>query len=136
VLLAALSFGSDSPKEYGDVTRADELEGTWQIVSVGYGAQQQAITDPCVATFKGGKWSYSQTIGFVEGGSYKTDNGRMPAALDEMQTTRPDSQGTRRFIYRIEGDTLRTACTDNLQVRPRSFDQAGIYIVTWKRVRK
>jgi hypothetical protein len=60
----------------------------------------------------------------------------MPAALDEVQTIRPDSAGTRKFIYRIEGDTLRTACKDDFLDLPNSFDEVGLYIVTWKRVKK
>jgi uncharacterized protein (TIGR03067 family) len=135
VLLVLPLLGSDSLKEYNDATRAEELEGTWQIVGAGYGAQQQTFAGPCVVTFRGGKWSYTQPLGFVEGGSYKTNNGRMPAALDEMQTTRLDSQGTRRYIYRIEGDTLRTACKDGLRDLPASFDEKGIWVVTWKRVK-
>ena len=136
VLLVLLLLGSDSPKEYDDTTENVSIEGTWQIVSAGRGLQQTTVADRCIGIWQHGKWSYTQAKGYSTGGRYKIDSHRTPAALDEVQTTGQGWQIERRFIYRIEGETLHTAFNPNNPLnRPRSFDEDGVYIVTWKRVK-
>jgi uncharacterized protein (TIGR03067 family) len=134
VLLVAPWLGSDSLKEYCDAMERDELQGTWQIITISVaGRQTKPSGEHCFQTFQGGKWSYSEDGTLLTGGIYKTDNGRMPGFLDETRTE--PSPRTTKNIYRIEGGMLRTAFRDaNEGECPTGFREEGIHIITWKRV--
>jgi uncharacterized protein (TIGR03067 family) len=141
-LLAALlvlpSLGSDSPKEYDGATARNELEGTWERVSATPAGGKAVIALPgeCVETFRHGRWVYRHKGRIVSEGVYRTDSSRQPAHLDESTTAENEAGITRRFIYRLEGDTLRTAFVPGSREYPKSFDETGAWVATWKRVAK
>ena len=139
-LLAALLvlplLGSDSPKEYDDKVEVAGIEGTWQMVDISdAGQKREPGVERCIQIFRGGKWSYSEAGRPSTAGTYTTDKTRVPAFLDESYGT--SLEEARKYIYRIEGDTLRTAFRNaNEGERPTSFDEPRLYIMTWKRLAK
>jgi uncharacterized protein (TIGR03067 family) len=72
---------------------------------------------------------------FIKRGTYKIYGGQTPATLDRVQTNGLGHRGIQKYIYQIEGDTLRTACKDDLQDRPMSFNEGGVWVATYKRVK-
>jgi uncharacterized protein (TIGR03067 family) len=140
-LLAALlvlpSLGSDAPKEYDGTTEAG-LEGVWERVSATPAGGKAVIALPgeCVETFRDGRWVYRHKGRLVSEGVYRADYTRRPCALDESTTAEHEAGITRRFIFRLDGDTLRTAFVPGSRERPKSFDETGAWVATWKRVAK
>jgi uncharacterized protein (TIGR03067 family) len=141
-LLAALlvlpSLGSDSPKEYDGATARNELEGTWERVSAAPVGEKAVISLPgeCVETFRDGRWVYRHKGRVISEGVYTADSTRRPCAFDESTTAEHEAGITRRFIYRLEGDTLRIAFVPGSREYPKNFDQTGAWGATWKRVAK
>src|SRR5437016_5373478 len=108
VLLVALMLGSDAPTEYdGATVQKDELEGAWRAVAVETDGSRLRTKVPTELTFRAGRWQISDrnTVGT---GSYAAEAGRRPGQLD--MTTATD---TNKYLYRIDGDTLRMARTKN-----------------------
>ena len=134
LLLPVVCLGTDSPKEYGDRTTKDDVEGSWQLLSKDL--ERNNLT--YILTYRSGKF-----IGRVNGkhhcnGTYTVNNERKPALLDETSVSEPDNNRTILEIYRIEGDTLFTASkiSDWTRCRPKDFDEEAIRIYKWKRVRE
>ena len=135
VLLVVLSLGSDSPKEYGDAAEPDELQGTWALVLQVYDHRQAtapAVEGSEVETFRAHRWEKGDP---QRSGTYTTDASRRPAHLDAPFPSRHPQQGMMRYLYRIDGDKLQIAFGDDLGIRPRSFDEPGIFVSTYKRVK-
>src|SRR5262245_60050700 len=77
VLLVLSSLGSDEPTGYDGATEENSIEGAWQIMTINVeGGQTDQIGDRCVMTFRGGKWSYSESGVAVTAGAYRTDTSR------------------------------------------------------------
>ena len=137
VVLAVPSLGSDAPKEYDGAAENAGIEGVWVLVSAGPPGDQ--IVQPngqSVLIFRGGRWVYKLDGQFWNAGGYAADTGRNPASLDETTTLGFEAGNTRKFIYRLEGDRLRTAYRMNDAERPERFDEDGIHVCVWKRVKK
>jgi uncharacterized protein (TIGR03067 family) len=116
VLLIAPSLGSDEPRGYDDaMLREDELQGDWHTADHEWDL-----------TLRGGKW-VANLNGFAGVGTYTTDAGRRPAHLDF---------GGIKYIYQVEGDTLRIAWMPERGDRPRNFDAAGVVVTTYMRTTK
>jgi uncharacterized protein (TIGR03067 family) len=90
----------------------------------------------CVQTFRVGKWQYSHDGEVLSEGLYTADKSREPASFDQVTTAGRDAGHTLRFIYRVDGDTLQTALRLDERWLPKSFEEDGAYICTWKRVKK
>ena len=129
-LLVAPSLGSDAPKD--DATaRTDELEGTWRLVAYRADPGQPFTQFERFGeiTYRGGRWS--SHFGFAaRAGTYTTDPGRRH--LDA--TT--ESGRARRHLYRVGIDRLWVATVGGGQVRPESFDQEGVTVSEYERVKK
>ncbi len=138
VLLVVPSLGSDSPNGYDDATERNSIEGTWERVSTGQVGGKAVIGLPgeCVETFRDGRWVCRFKGRLGSEGVYMADSTRRPCALDEATTAENEAGLTRRFIYRLDGDTLRTAFMQGSRERPKSFDETGAWVATWKRVAK
>jgi uncharacterized protein (TIGR03067 family) len=138
VLLAALVFlllGSDSPKQYDDATDFNELQGTWALVEH-LNDHQPSLTPAenefYVANFRDHRWLRDNRSGSL---LYRTDPSQRPAHLDTLFATGDGQRGTMRYISRRDGNTLQIAHTNNRSVRPLSFDEPGIFVYTYKRVK-
>jgi uncharacterized protein (TIGR03067 family) len=135
VLVVVPSLGSDSPKGYGDAAEPDELQGTWALVLQVYDNRQAtgpAVDGSEVETFRAGRWEKGAPERSV---NYRADAGLRPAHLDAPFPSGHRQRGMMRYIYRRDGDTLRIAFGDDLSIRPRSFDEQGIFVSTYKRVK-
>ena len=137
-LLVLPSLGSDAPKGYDGATEVGELEGTWERVSAAPVGGKAVISLPgeCVETFRDGRWVYRDKGRKISEGVYTVNYTRRPCALDESTTAEKEAGHTRRFIYRVDGDTLRTAFVPGSREYPKSFDETGAWVATWKRVAK
>jgi uncharacterized protein (TIGR03067 family) len=134
-LLVVPSLGSDAPKEFGDAAEPDELQGMWALVLQVYDHRQAiapAVEGSEVETFRAGRWEKDDPERSV---TYRADASRLPAHLDAPFPPGHRQQGMMRYIYRRDGDTLRIAFGDDLSIRPRSFDDPGIFVSTYKRVK-
>jgi|SRR5262249_23888717 uncharacterized protein (TIGR03067 family) len=140
VLLVVPLLGSDAPKGYdGEAVWDGGLQGTWKFVMGGTAgdATVNVPAIPIVQAFRRGRWECRHNGRIVDEGVYATDTSRNPTCLDETSTVEGQATGkTRKLIYRIDGETLRTAVRLGEDGRPESFDEGGIYIITWKRVKK
>ena len=117
-LFVAPLLGSDSPTGYdGATVVADEaLQGTWGRVRVERNGQL-LMTPYVVVTFRGRTWE-EKTGGHVRRGIFTVDPSRNPRRLDLVHPD--DPPGTvRKFIYQVNGDTLRVAYTWRLASRRR-----------------
>ena len=138
VLLVVPSLSSDTPKEYDGATEEPSIEGTWELDSsgcVGRESPPHPLYRPCIQTYRRGKWTYQQAGRVLEEGTYTADSRRKLAFLDETKTSGEAAGRTRECIYRIDGDTLRTAFRLDERGRPQSFDEDDLFIIIYKRVR-
>jgi uncharacterized protein (TIGR03067 family) len=133
VLLVVPSLGSDAPKDTDGATEADELRGTWQIVAAEFKGIR--LTAAGVLIYRDGKYGPVNSRGSWAG-TYTTDASRKPAHLDQTDSQGEDKGRTRKYIYRVNGDTLQIANTPDGHVRPKSFDENGICVCTYKRVKQ
>jgi uncharacterized protein (TIGR03067 family) len=125
VLLVVPSLASDSPKEYDATVEVDELEGTWRA--------SQTI----IQTFRGNRYVYSVDGAAFSEGTYQVGKHCKPLSLDKRATAGLGNGRTVKSIFRMEGDTLRTAVRlEDDDRRPKSFEEDGLYITVWKLVRK
>jgi len=130
VLLVVLSLGSGAPKGYdGTVAWKDGLQGTWHTVAGEIGGERVLLVADADQTFRAGKWYVSSN----SEGTYTTDESYRPAYLDKRF---PATGELRKYIYRVDGDTLWIGCMPDGCNRPTSFDDKGICVVIWKRVKQ
>ena len=121
ILFVVLLLGSDSPREYDDRTTLDELAGVWQGVD---GLRKEV-------GFYDGILTIRFSDGDVRRGSFRTGRAREPHHLEWIL-----SGGlTLKCIYRIDGDTLRIACFECWDRRPQGFDDKGVIIFIYQRVK-
>jgi uncharacterized protein (TIGR03067 family) len=130
VLLVAPSLGSDTPREYDGATEIAVLEGSWRLTKREIrGETEQLGSIQRVLTFQGGTVTYTGDSRDVK---YRIVPNCNPPHLDEVV------QGqTLKFIYQIDGDTLRIAWIDGASpVRcPLGFNDVGVIVQTYKRVK-
>jgi uncharacterized protein (TIGR03067 family) len=131
VPLVALVLGSDAPREYdGATVPKDELEGTWRAVAVEIDGSRLRTKLPSELTFRAGRWWIGDR-NMTGAGSYTAEAGRKPAHLDIVTAA-----DTNKYLYRIDGDTLRMARTKNGDPRPRTFDDADLVVFIYQRVKR
>jgi uncharacterized protein (TIGR03067 family) len=133
VLFVLLLFGSDAPKEYDDKTTVDPLEGSWRLIEWENFGEKTKSEDQCVWTFQGRTY-VSKSINKKVRGSYHIDLAHNPPHLDRTSLEESSKGQTRKCIYQIDGDTLRIAVSPSWQ-RPQGFNDDGVYIFTYKRVK-
>jgi uncharacterized protein (TIGR03067 family) len=135
LLLAVLLFpllGSGSPREYDDRTQMANVEGTWRLVRVvRAGTVGQ---DPEWELVFRADGTYSWMGPAQIGGTYKVDAGRAPAQIDLCATN--DPRRAHRGIFRFDGDVLLIALFEPEDVRPQSFSDKNLKVLTLKRVKK
>jgi uncharacterized protein (TIGR03067 family) len=128
-------LGSDSPKEYDDRTDGDELQGKWSLVLQVYDGRSAiapAVEGSEVETFRAGRWERDAQKGSL---FYTTDTSTRPAHLNTQFMSGDGGRGTMRYIYRRNRDTLQIAFGEDMSIRPRSFVEPGIFVVTYKLVK-
>jgi uncharacterized protein (TIGR03067 family) len=136
-LLRLAALASDSPKEYDDATvQADEIRGEWRLVAVEFCGQKSDFVG-VVESYRGGRWTAKSEDNETYQGNYRVNAGRRPAHLDLVQTKGPLAGKTRRFIYQVNGDTLKTSEMMNGNERPKEFDdKLDAIVCTYQRVKK
>jgi uncharacterized protein (TIGR03067 family) len=123
------------PAESAETT-ADELRGTWAVVSVDVGGEKKKVYDEETLTFDRGKLTHK--IGFRnDTNSYRIDATKSRKELDLVGPKWDDPKVvvTTKTIYRIDGDTLQIAYS-LLRLgkdRPTSFGGEDVYVVILKR---
>jgi uncharacterized protein (TIGR03067 family) len=136
VLLSAVALGSDSPKEYDDSMKVDLLEGEWRMVEV----EVDGVKPPFVGfveTYRDASWGAKSEGNETHQGRYKINTSQRPARLDLIPADGPFAGVTRRYIYQVSGDVLKTAEAMGSDERPKRFDEKrGVVICTYKRVKK
>ena len=139
VLLVMLSVGSDSPREYSDgATEVDELQGTWQWTGDEFNGRKVETRLQEVLTFRNANYTSKYSDGDTFRGSYRLDPTRKPPHLDEVPSNGPYQGQTVKYIYQLDRDTLRIAfmaAEDDMR-RPQGFNDKGVYVETYKRVKK
>ena len=139
VLLVMLSLGSDSPRGYSDgATEADELQGTWQWIGDEFNGRKVETKLREVLTFRNGTYTSHYSDGDTFRGSYRLDPTRKPPHLDEVPSNGPYQGQTVKYIYHLDCDTLRIAfmaAKDDMR-RPQGINDKGVYVETYKRVKK
>ena len=137
VLLVVPSLGSDAPRGYdGEAVWDDELQGTWQWDEFNGRKVETNLRE--VLTFRSGTYTSSYSDGDTFRGSYRLDPTRKPPHLDEVPSNGPYRGQTVKYIYQLDRDTLRIAfmaAEDDMR-RPQGFNDKGVYVETYKRVKK
>jgi uncharacterized protein (TIGR03067 family) len=136
MLLVLPSLGTDSQNSFDGATEAEDVQGTWEQVSLEQGGKSQPVPTGKIWTYRGGRFTWS--LGDeVMPGHYTTDASLRPAHLDEYPERPPGANGTRwKCIYEVRGDTLRVACFPVPDSRPKQFTDAGIVVTTYRRLRR
>jgi uncharacterized protein (TIGR03067 family) len=136
VLLVGVGLGSDSPKEYDGATVSNTLEGSWRLTEFEFKGARAKSDVQGVLTFRGGAWSLM--YGNVESlaGRYRIDTTHQPPHLDWIVSTEGELKGrTLRFIFQIDGDTLRIGFKIGSDwSRPQGFDR-DVAFETYKRMK-
>jgi uncharacterized protein (TIGR03067 family) len=130
VLMLVPLLGSDSPKEYDSATAVDGVEGTWRVVAAEIDGSRVPMKVTTELTLRAGRWRISD-LKTANTGNYTVEPGSKPAHLDIVT-----SGETNKYIYRIDGDTLRLARYEQGVPHPKSFNDTGIVIIICKRVGK
>jgi uncharacterized protein (TIGR03067 family) len=131
VLLGVVAMGSDSPKEYDDVMVPDPLEGMWLLKYEGIDFQEVMI-------LRGGTYTINYSDGDTNRGNYRINPTRKPPHLDYIPSKGECRGQTLKRIYQIDGDTLKIAWIrdESDKRRPQGFNDDGIVIKIYKRVKK
>src|SRR5260370_27737192 len=111
VLRVVPLLGSDSPKEYDDATTSsDSLEGSWDRVSAEHNGVPVAFAGGVLHFRVAGRTWREETKGSAAlAGTYRVEGVRRHTNLDLFHD---EGNGTpSRYIYRVEGDTLRVGFT-------------------------
>jgi uncharacterized protein (TIGR03067 family) len=138
-LLILPLLGSDSPRDYdGATVQADEeLQGTWVRVKVERNGHLM-MAPRGDQTFRGRVWE-EKNGSARRTGTYTADPSRNPRCLDIIHPDDPPGT-TRRYIYQVNGDTLKMGFIWEPGERPASFhdfdDKAGLTVATYKRAKK
>ena len=111
ILLVVPLLGSDSPKEYDDATVNGTIEGTWRETGFEITGQKMKVNFEVVKTYRSGTFTIVSPGPSV--GSYRIDYSRNPPELDWMPTSGVHKGKTIKWIYQIDGDTLKIACLAN-----------------------
>jgi uncharacterized protein (TIGR03067 family) len=136
VLFVLPLLGSDSSKEYDDKVELDDVHGSWRLVTTARDGQVWNAPDGQYLTFRNNRYEWTQP-GFCPAGDYHIDTHQRPAPVDMTRTNGPEAERvTRRYIYRIDGDTLTAAGSEDHREPPSAFSGAGVTIFTYKRVKK
>ena len=135
-MFVAPLLGSDSPREYDDSTKMDDIEGSWLLISEEYEgrvfkAEEGRKSDNQGVTYQGGKFTRVDPKEVLKG-TYTTDTACKPAHLDMTF----DGGGLKvTYIYRRDGEKLLLGLIWNGGGRPKSFDDKGIHVSTYKRAK-
>jgi uncharacterized protein (TIGR03067 family) len=135
LILAALFalplLGTDSPKDYDGATVA-ALDGTWMPIDYEEQGKKEHSDEQDLGyawNFRCGIFAYRKPWTIQQ--RYRLDPSQNPAHLD----LNPDHEEVLRFIYQINGDILRIGIGADNTRRPQGFNDAGLTIVTFKRVK-
>jgi uncharacterized protein (TIGR03067 family) len=137
VLLAVAMLGSDSSMKTDDSTECG-IEGRWQATGYVVNGSNINLTSPYLLTNCDGRYIFSGEGGSGQG-RYRIDPTRQPPHLDRIASSGRNQGKALKFIYRIDGDRLWVAHIAigeaDERRRPQSFDDDGVYIETYKRVK-
>jgi uncharacterized protein (TIGR03067 family) len=127
VLLSVVALGSDSPKEYDDRTEAIGIDGTWRMVT----------SEKNVMTCYSGTWTMNDGGGEPWRGTYRIGPAHKPCQLDRYYANGPYGGKAYKFIYQIDGETLRIGgmIDFNDRQRPQDFNDKGVSVWIYKRVK-
>jgi uncharacterized protein (TIGR03067 family) len=135
VLLAAFSFGSDTPREYDATVEVDDLQGTWRLAEIESNGRKTELPFQLVRTYHGGTYTSKFDDGLIREGNYRIDRARTPHHLDQLPSISTPIRLI-RCIYQINGDTLRFAeCNEDPLRQPKHFDDENLLIWTFKRAK-
>jgi uncharacterized protein (TIGR03067 family) len=133
VVVVVLLLGADSPQDYGDAATLDGLDGSWLLVKCEVAGQELDVPSNYQLIFRGGAYTWTGWLPMT--GTYKVDPSHKPGHLEEMAVTGALKGLSLKYIYQIDGDTLRIATRQMARSydRPENFEQAGLTIWTFKR---
>ena len=116
----------------------DKLQGTWYIVSIEEGSQK--VPDDSfkgnTLTFDDEKFTLQQKVKnqkVKNSGTYKIDATKKPAELDMTFTEGPGKDKVGKWIFQLNGDTLKIGSKENPDDRPKSFNDKETAVITLSR---
>jgi uncharacterized protein (TIGR03067 family) len=136
VLVSIATLGWDSPKQYDDGMTEDPLEGTWRATKTEVGGQTINLSTYEVKTFHNGIYTIKWDDGDLWQGKYQIDTTCKPPRLDWMPSGGHYKGQMFKCIFRIDGNTLKIAGSNYDDERPKGFSGDGIYVHSYRRVRK
>jgi uncharacterized protein (TIGR03067 family) len=138
VLLVVVGLGSDSPREYDDKTEVAGIEGTWRFTEselVGHKKWKAEWEE--VRYYRRETYTYNGRVGETDRGRYRIERTRKPSHFDYTPSNGYHQGQTIKCLYELHGDTLKIAeraTWDDVR-RPLGFDEVGVIVRTYKRVR-
>ncbi len=137
VLLVAVGLGSDSPRECDDATQYAGIEGTWRRTELVNDGKEAKLNIQQTITIRGAVFTISYGDGSAYQGSLRIDPTRNPSHLDHTPASGALANRTLKWIYQIDRDTLTIAGNPDglFERRPQGFNDKGIIVWTYKRVR-
>ena len=138
LLLSVVSLGSDSAKEYDDETEHAGIEGRWLLTESGIETAKPYRGEAEVLSFRGRTFKFEYPISNkTSAGTCWTNPARVPHHL-ELTALSGNIKGRKfRWIYEIEGDTLRIAgdLDSAFERHPQAFNEKGLRIWVYKRAK-
>jgi uncharacterized protein (TIGR03067 family) len=131
---ALLLAGADSSREFDGATQLDEIQGSWREVPAERNGKPVRGKSKIVVTFDGVNVTYRFDKQIANKGTYRVDSSRRPGRLDEIFVDGLNRGSSFKNIYRIDGNKLRIAYTDDGSSYPESFETAP-FVDTYERVR-
>lgn len=134
VLLCVVALGSDSPKEYDDKVKVNTLEGAWWLTREELNGNKLNSSEHEMLIYYKGTFTRDFGDGKTKSGSGRIETTYNPPHLDWIL-----ANGDIKYIYQIDGDTLRLASKPGRlpgeTERPQGFNDKGLYVCTYKRVK-
>jgi uncharacterized protein (TIGR03067 family) len=135
VLVVVLALGSDVPKEYDGATEYVGIEGTWRFMSAEFFNAPGSSAREHIITYRGGTFISTYDNGETYEGSYYLD-ARNPSHLDTVLANGPLKGKRRKFLYEVDGNTLRVAHKWLGDERVKGFDDTEyVWIFTYRRAK-
>jgi uncharacterized protein (TIGR03067 family) len=116
VVAAGLLAGPD------DAKKADPLNGTWVVVSMTHGGEENAKAKDSTVTFADGKIMIKDKAeGKDHSGTYTLDTTKKPPTIDMVPADGPEKGMTMKGVYSLEKGELKICMAQAGKDRPTAL---------------
>jgi uncharacterized protein (TIGR03067 family) len=105
-----------------DVKKSDPLTGTWVVISVTHGGNDQPNCKESTVSFADGKITIKEKNGGLEHvGTYTLDSSKKPATIDLVPGDGSEAGMTLKGLFAVEKDELKLCLAQASKDRPTAL---------------